>query len=468
MTVAPGTSERSFRDPGGFVFCADSRILRAIQPAAFKTLKEFLDSPPARDFLAARQIVKTDFPDPGQFISEFPQDYHLAEHERIEFPSFPAEWPPEMLASAGFLTLDLAEKCLAHGWQLKDATPYNVLFRGPSPIFVDLLSFERRVIQNGKTDSIWPAYAQFVRTFLLPLLTTSSAGSWLAHRDGLEPELVYQSLSWSARLTRPALTLVSIPTWFSNRAGSDPGLYQPRLTEPERASYTLASMFRTLRRQLHGLSSQSHVSHWSKYLDTQTHYSPEQFTAKEAFVTSVLREFRPRRVLDVGANTGHFSELAAVSGASVVAIDSDPAVVGRVWQRASEKKLDVLPLVVDLCRPTPSLGWRNRESPSFLDRASSGFDMVMMLAVIHHMLVTERVPLAEILDLAAQISTDLLLVEFVEPSDPMFQRLVRGREGLYTHLTASYFESQCTRFEILRKQPIAESSRILYLLRRKG
>jgi len=210
------------------------------------------------------------------------------------------------------------------------------------------------------------------------------------------------------------------------------------------------------------------TSRWSSYLTNQTHYSAKQFDVKECFVASVLREFAPRRVLDVGANTGHFSELAALAGARVVAIDSDPAAAGRLWMRASEKKLDILPLVVDLCRPTPALGWRNRESPSFLDRAHSGFDMVMMLAVIHHMLITERVPLEEILDLARELTTDLLLIEFVEPQDPMFRRLVRGRDELYAHLTASSFEAACDgRFEILRKQPIAESSRTLYLLRRR-
>jgi len=172
-------------------------------------------------------------------------------------------------------------------------------------------------------------------------------------------------------------------------------------------------------------------------------------------------------VLDVGANTGHFSELAANSGSSVVSIDSDADSVGRLWRRASENGLDILPLVVDLCRPTPALGWRNAETTSFLDRARQSFDLVMMLAVIHHILVSERVPLEEILELASELTTHLLLIEFIEPSDPMFRRLARGRDALYAHLTASYFESTCTnRFQILRKQPIAESSRTLYLLRR--
>jgi SAM-dependent methyltransferase len=462
MTLVP--RERSFRDPSGFVFRVEARVLRAIEPSAFTTLQDFLESEPARRFTAARRLVRTWFPDPGEFAPEISDRYCLAEHEPVPFVSFPAEWPAEMLACAGRLTLDLAEQCLPHGWRLKDATPYNVLFRGPSPVFVDVLSFERRDPQ----DALWAAYAQFVRTFLLPLFSGRALTPvWIAGRDGMEPEQLYSSLSWIRRLTTPGLTLVSLPMWLSRRAEADTSLYRPRPADPDRASFTLSSAFRALRRQLDRLSSPRHTSHWPKYLSTQTHYTPEQFAAKESCVWCIHFEFSAGRGLDLGANTGHFSELAARACSSVVAIDSDADSVGRLWRRASQNHLDILPLVVDLCRPTPALGWRNAETTSFLDRARQSFDMVMMLAVVHHMLVSERVPLNEILDLAAELTTNLLLIEFVEPSDPMFRRLARGRDALYAHLTASYFESACTnRFQILRKQPIAGSSRTLYLLRR--
>jgi SAM-dependent methyltransferase len=466
LTLVAG--ERSFRDPGGFVFNSGQRILRAIEPSAFETLKQFLKSEPAQAFLSARQLVNTWITEADSFSAQIPEGYRLAEHERIPFASFPSEWPAEMLACAGFLTLDLAEQTLPFGWGLKDATPYNVLFRGPSAVFVDVLSFERRDPQDG----IWSAYAQFVRTFLLPLLAARASSStpdliWLAKRDGLEPEQVYQMLSWPARLTPPALTLVSLPAWLSRRAESNTSLYQTISTDPEKARFTLATVFHCLRSQLRQLSSAPRASRWSNYLDTQTHYSGSQFAAKESFVDAVLDEFAPRRVLDVGSNTGHFSELAARAGSSVVAIDSDSSAVSQLWLRASENKLDILPLVVDLCRPTPAVGWRNRESPSFLDRAHRAFDLVMMLAVVHHMLVSERVPLEEILDLASDLTTDLLLLEFVEPADPMFRHLARGRDPLYAHLTAAYFETACApRFKILRKEPINQT-RTLYLLRRR-
>ena len=168
----------------------------------------------------------------------------------------------------------------------------------------------------------------------------------------------------------------------------------------------------------------------------------------------------------MGANEGRFSFLAARQGASVVAIDTDPAVAGNVWREASAQGLDVLPLVVDLTRPTPALGWRNQECASFLDRARGSFDLVMMLAVIHHMLVSERIPLGELLRLAAELTRGYLLIEFVAPSDPMFIRIARGREMLHQDLTRNAFEAAASvHFDLVKAQPVDGLDRCLYLYR---
>src|ERR1035441_65725 len=137
--------------------------------------------------------------------------------------------------------------------------------------------------------------------------------------------------------------------------------------------------------------------------------------------------------------------------------------------RAGGDKLAILPLAVNLTRPSPGTGWRNQECASFLDRARGKFDAVLMLAVIHHMLVTERVPLADILDLAADLTTNLLVIEFVAPDDSMFQRLTRGREELHKDLTAELFETAAGRhFEIVRMQHVEGTSRRLYALRKRA
>jgi SAM-dependent methyltransferase len=197
------------------------------------------------------------------------------------------------------------------------------------------------------------------------------------------------------------------------------------------------------------------------------YFSLEYLKAKENFVVQTLTEIKPRRVLDVGCNTGYFSALVARNGANVVAIDQDPEVVGALWRRAAAENLTILPLVVNLARPTPAVGWRNEECPSFLDRTRGVFDTVLMLAVLHHMLVVEQIPLAAILELAAELTGEYLVIEFVTPDDPMFRRLVRGRAELFAHVNRELFESTARRwFEIVRVEELL-TTRAIYLLRKR-
>ncbi len=276
----------------------------------------------------------------------------------------------------------------------------------------------------------------------------------------------------AARLHSPFLTLVTLPTWLGARQDpDDQGLYQKKLhDDPEKARYILRVLFSGLRKSLRKVAPRAGKrSAWSEYLAADNNYSNEHFAAKHAFVEAALAEFHPKRVLDVGANTGHFSVLVARAGSSVVAVDSDPVVVGEIFRNAQRERLDVLPLVVDLARPTPATGWRNRECPGFLERARGGFDAVLLLAVIHHMLVTERIPLEEVLALAAELSTKLVVAEYVDPQDSMFHRLTRGREHLHRDLNQQVFEDACrAHFEIVRSQQIEGTHRRLYLLRRSA
>lgn len=476
---------RSFRDPHGVVFPFEGRILRLVSSAGAADLEAFLNSPVAREYEKTGRVVPTtilDESDKKELLRhpEIAALYRringelILEHERVPFPSFPYEWAPEMLHAAGALTLDLEIDLLPQGLGLKDATPYNVLFRGPNPVFIDVLSAERR----DPGDPGWMPYAQFVRTFLLPLLANRRFGvsleqSLFSRRDGLEPEDVYRWLGLGQRFSPAFFSLVSMPTWLGKRHNQDDtSLYKKKiLQDPEKARFILRSLLNGLKRSLHSVAPPATTapSTWTGYMDCNN-YSAEHFAAKERFVQDMLTECAPKAVLDVGSNTGHFSIMAARSGGRVVSIDYDPAVVGLLWRKARQEKLDILPLTVNLTRPTPGTGWKNREWPSFLDRARGAFDMVFMLAVIHHMLVTERVPLDDIIDQAAELTTGSLLIELVLPDDSMFRRLARGREELHRDLTVEVFEASCHRyFETVRSQQVEGASRRLYWMkRRKG
>ena len=471
----------SFRDPAGGCGVVADRVLRFVTAASVEEFQAFLQSPSGRELqqqkllIATRPLAESEqaqFSAQTEWAEFFGRQpgARFYEHERVPFPSYPHEWPAEMLWEAARLTLEVAQRTLADGWGLKDATPQNVLFRGSAPVFIDLLSFERR----PPTDPVWRPYAQFVRTFLLPLLAHRLWGMRLAdvfltRRDGLEPEEVYRWCHPLARLRPSVLSLVCLPKWLSGSARREAAtLYQARETNAEKARFIVESLLGRLGKMLAKLEPRrTRASVWSDYMQTHS-YSGPAFAAKERFVRDALAELKPARVLDVGANTGHFSVMAAEGGARVVAIDIDPACVGAIYQRARAGSLDLLPLVVDLARPTPALGWQYRESASFLDRARGASDCVLMLAVLHHLLVTERVPLEDVLALAAELTTDALVIEFVAPADEMFRQLTRGREHLHASLTAEVFEAACSkRFDVVRSAALPETHRRLYLLRKR-
>ena len=219
----------SFRDPAGSLFPLDGRIFRIVNAAGAADMDAFFHSAAAREFIEARRIAGTHrlTVEEAQHLLADQRVRHLydaisgqmlVEHERIDFPSFPYEWPPEMLHAAGALTLDVARALLRDELGLKDATPYNVLFRGPEPVFIDVLSFERR----DAYDPTWLPYAQFVRTFLLPLLANRHFGIALdqiltTRRDGLEPEEVYRWLTPLQRIRPGFLSLVTMPAWLGGK-----------------------------------------------------------------------------------------------------------------------------------------------------------------------------------------------------------------------------------------------------------
>lgn len=293
----------SFRDPNGVLFAWNGRIFRIVNAAGMADLNAFLASGCAAKWASSGALIRTaalgdaekrellQAPEIASFYARVGGEVIL-EHERIPFPSFPYEWPPEMLHRAAALTLELALGLLPESLGLKDATPYNILFRGPQPVFIDVLSFQRR----DPGDPAWLAYAQFVRTFLLPLLASRHFGlaldqALLARRDGLEPEEVYAWLGPLKRMRPPFFSLVSMPVWLAARHRQDDSIYRKRaLPDAERAKFILTALLKGLQRQLRAAAPKGDArSAWSGYMEANS-YAPEQFAAKERFVEESLAD----------------------------------------------------------------------------------------------------------------------------------------------------------------------------------
>jgi ribosomal protein L11 methylase PrmA len=201
---------------------------------------------------------------------------------------------------------------------------------------------------------------------------------------------------------------------------------------------------------------------WGNYYDI-TNYSDAAFEHKKQLVGEWSTRLKPQLAWDLGANNGVFSRVVGETGAYVVSSDIDPAAVEQNYrQMKSEKSENLLPLLLDLTNPSPAIGWANRERDSFAARGPA--DLVLALALVHHLAISNNVPLLQLADFLANLG-ECLIIEFVPKSDSQVQKLLVSREDIFPAYTREGFESAFKqRFNILEAIPVRESERTLYLM----
>jgi len=439
----------SWRDPSGFVVRDGQRILRAVFADSIPTATRLLDADWFQSHIQAGRIPASRW---INYVSgEFPAGAEMRwiEQECLSFPAYPHEISALQLYDAAKLTLALALDALEHDWVLKDASAWNVLFDHGRPVFCDVLS-----LKPFAPAATWIAYAQFQRCFTIPLLVNKVAHiaprSWfLLEREGLSPEAARKLMPARAAWTQPGLEAVTLPTLLRARgqrqrvvsAASAAGAAGTRpAIDAGRAKHVLRATLRRLAGHVDALKPSTPKSHWVQYESSRDHYDAEDLRQKAAFVGDALADRAIRSVLDLGCNTGEYSVLAAKLGKSVVAVDADDASIQRLYERARGTATDIAPMVLNIARPPPALGWMNAEVPSFMERATARFDCVMALGLIHHLAVTERVPLELIVQLLQRLSAGGLIVEWVDREDPRFKQLAGPNWPLYQSLTRQRFE----------------------------
>ncbi|HEX4007223.1 MAG TPA: class I SAM-dependent methyltransferase [Acidobacteriaceae bacterium] len=456
MALAESQLE-TFRDPAGSLRIAGDLVLRRVRPDQAKPALDFLQSPLAQDWVRQGKLIES------RFVTT-PDNVLTLEHPRVFFPSYPWEWTPGAWKAAAELTLDFCEALLGQGLILKDATPLNILFRGAQPVFVDVLSVDARDLGSP----LWLAYAQFVRTFLLPLAAWKVLGwplsATIHRRDGYEPADLAPYLTRWQRWREPFRSLVTLPLMLEKSGGQSAQSAAKVRQQPEVALAVLRRNLAGLRQQLHRLDARPGSSRWSSYAQTADHYGTEDQKKKQRFVREALAASQPRHVLDLGANTGVYSRIAAESGADVVAWDTDVSASELNFSDAQRLRAAITPLMANPARPTPAVGWRNAESLSLLDRARGRFDCVMALGLIHHLLLSEQIPLPEIVALLRELTTSWAIVEWIPAADPRFVDLLRGRNELYGHLNEAAFSAAIeNHFTVVLREALP-NGRLLFLL----
>jgi SAM-dependent methyltransferase len=468
MVTQPGIERVSWRDPDGFVLRVNDRLLRGVTIEKAEQTRELLREPWMVRLIGERTIpVTVEISDAP--LVEAADKWLWLEHEPLPFPIYPHEITALQLFDSGELTLKIAIEAAQHGWILKDASAWNVLYSAGRPSFVDILSFERL---KSRT---WIAYGQFVRHFLLPLLLhrklgMSPADVFLTNRDGIAPERAYQLLRGSGVFSPTSLELILLPKWLS-RPGSrmvataaKQGTLEPRAFDPAISGALVLSTLRRLQRMLERLRPDPSRARsvWKSYEEERTHYTEADLIAKKQFVGKCLEG--GGSVLDLGCNAGEFSLLAAETCETVAASDFDHAALSRLYERIRGKAGAVTPVILDVARPTPAVGWQNKEIPSFLERAVGQFSCILVLGLIHHLLVTERAGLPMLVDLFERLNPKAVILEWIEPADPKFRQLAGLNHALYDYLNMDRLE-ECfgQKFRLLEKFPLPCTTRVMYL-----
>jgi hypothetical protein len=450
----------SFRDPSGFIFERDGVLYRQVNQAYATDLALLRDSGLHDALVADGLLVRADRVD-ATFAIE-PDAIEVLIPERIPFVSYPYEWCYGQLRDAALLTLDAMDRALNAGMILKDASAYNVQFLRGKPLLIDTLSFT--AYQAGQP---WIAYRQFCQHFLAPLALMAYVdvrllGLLRVHMDGIPLDLAATLLPMKTKLRPGLLTHIHLHSRAQKGGGEGGGAKTAQISETG-----LRALVDSLRDTIKGLPWQPPQTTWGDYY-RNTNYADASMQAKRTLVGAFIDTIHPKpgTCWDLGANTGEFSVLASERGIQTVAWDVDPVAVQIAYESLAERwETRLLPLLQDLTNPSPSQGWASTERDSLAARGP--VDLLMSLALIHHLAIGNNVPLPSVAETFASLG-QWLIIEFVPKEDSQVQRMLAAREDIFPHYTQEGFEiAFATRFETVRKEEIEGTRRTLYLMRRR-
>lgn len=388
-------------------------------------------------------------------LTGHPEKYKILLPEQVPLISYPDEWSPSQLKTAALLTLELLRTGLDHGMVLKDAMPLNIQFHKGKAVFIDTLSFEKYDPAQP-----WVAYRQFCENFLNPLYlnhyhrigTHTLAG---AYPEGIPADVAATLLPWKARLRLGVWLHVLLPA----RVRKDvlPGGGQ-RVFDKTKLLHLTSHLEHILENLGTGTGN---PSHWKGYYQDSI-LSQDYLAAKEELFRTFIADIAFASALDLGANDGYFSKILAEKAIAVVAADSDWHCIDSLHRYTRQHPdCPILPLCVDIADPTPARGFANTERSSFTDRMPA--DLVVALALVHHLVLGRNIPLGSIAAYFFQLTTDRLILEFVPLSDPKAAQLRRNRKGEVPSYDETALEQAFAGyFTIERKSPVPGTERILY------
>ena len=449
----------SFRDPDGFVFSFDGTLYRSL-------------TEDARGRLIDSKAFFSDAVERGLLLP-FELDAHVPEGaareiepvirpERIELITYPHEWSFGQLKDAALNTLEINLLALEHGLTLKDASAFNIQIHRGATVFIDHTSFEPT---EGKLP--WQPYSQFCRHFLNPLVLASyrdvHAGAFFRMSlDGIPQQLANDLLPWRARFVPSIGMHMLLHNRFIQRSSNFSS--EQTAVKDVKTHGNQTDLLKQLRAFIQTLKPAKAASTWADYYN-QTNYTDATFAKKKQLVAAAFEGRQFQTIWDIGANDATFSRSIACSADRVLALDLDHNAVNAGYLANLENgSQNIYSLVYDVCNPTPALGFENAERSTLEQRSKP--DAILALAVIHHLSITNNIPLDQSANYFSSRARELF-IEFVGPADSQVKRLLAQKNTSYGWYTEINFQAAFSRhFRIASRQEIPATDRVIYHLTR--
>lgn len=452
--------ESSFRDPSGFLFYLDGILYRQINQSYKQDYEHLMDSGLYKSLIDSNRLISHEEVDIQPLNPD--KSYKIIKPEKISFISYPYEWCFSQLKHAAIATLEIQKTAMDFGMTLKDCSAYNIQFHQGKPILIDTLSFE-----TYKEDQTWQAYRQFCQHFLAPLALMSQKDIRLnqllrIYIDGIPLDLVSKLLPLRSR---SSFSLFAHIHAHSKSQKHFEGKSDPSIKERKMGRRSFLGVVESLYNGVKKLNWNPSGTEWGDYY-TDTNYSKLAFEQKKKIIELFLDKVKPKTVWDLGANIGIFSRIASQKGIETKSFDIDPVAVEKNYLESVEKnETKLLPLLLDLANPSPDIGWENLERSSLVNRGPA--DMVMALALIHHLVVSNNLPMKKISQFMKKIC-NYLIIEFIPKTDSQVQRLLATREDIFDDYNLENFENEFKRnFNLLDSVKLQDSQRFLYLMQKK-
>ncbi len=447
----------SFKDPAGFVLQANGKYYRQIN-ISFSEDYEMLMRSGLYDVLVQNNLLLAH----SEVLENFTASenhYKTLLPQQISFISYPYEWCFDQLKDAALLTIRIMKEAINRGMILKDATPFNIQFENGHPVFIDTLSFEK--YDESKP---WVAYRQYCECFLFPLyiehyLNLDIQKLLATYLDGIPVNFTARLLPIKSRFNPGAWLHVYLQNSIKNYKGIKTG-------EASFDKIKLTHLLGNLENIVAKITSKiSKTSVWNNYY-SETILSQHYLNEKKTIFNYFLKNIKYNTALDLGTNNGYFACQLAQSNANIIAIDSDSQCVNNLYQETKNNNiLNILPLCIDVSNPSPATGFQNTERQSFIQRINT--ELVLALAIIHHLVLAKNIPLNKIAAFIASICIKNLIIEFVPLADPKAAEIIKRKNQHHPYDQEIFERCFSDLFVICEKKIIPGTERILYLMEKK-